>query len=79
MRLPALGLVAGGLVCVGCSGADPSSGQQALFRIQGAQYITGPIDTIDRDPLPEVYPTTQANELFPGVANKKISGSAGPN
>ena len=79
MRLPALGLVASGLVCVGCSGVDPSSGQQALFRIPGAQYIPGPIDTSDRDPLPKVDITTQNNDLFPGVANKKISGSAGPN
>jgi hypothetical protein len=54
-------------------------GQQALFRIQGAQYIPGPIDTSDRDPLPKVYITTQNNDLFPGVANKKISGTAGPN
>ncbi len=79
MRRLALGLAVAGLLCVGCSGADPSSGQQALFRIQGAQYIPGPIDTSDRDPAPVVSNISTANnDLFPGVANKKISGSVGP-
>ena len=80
MRRLALGLAVGGLLCNGCSGADPSSGPQALFRIQGAQYIPGPIDTSDRDPAPVVSDiSTAQNRLFPGVANKKISGSVGPN
>jgi hypothetical protein len=80
MRRIALALAAGALLCIGCSGADPSSGPQALFRIQGAQYIPGPIDTSDRDPAPVVSNiSTAQNSLFPGVANKKISGSVGPN
>ena len=80
MRPLALGLVAGGWLCGACSGADPSSGQQAYFTVQGAQYIPGPIDTIDRDPAPMVSaPSAATLELFPGVANKKMSGSAGPN
>lgn len=80
MRPLALSLLAAGLLCGGCSGTDPSSGQQALFRIQGAQYIPGPIDTIDRNPAPAVANITMQNpNLFPGVANKKISGSVGPN
>jgi hypothetical protein len=82
MRCLALTLAAGALLCIGCSGAgaDPSSGPQALFRIQGAQYIAGPIDTSDRDPAPVVSNISIANNsLFPGVANKKMSGSVGPN
>jgi hypothetical protein len=80
MRFLSLGLVAGGLLFAGCSGANPSSGQRALFRIQNAQYIAGPIDTSPRDPSPAVANvSTQNNDLFPGVSNKKISGSVGPN
>jgi len=80
MRPLALGLVVGGLLAAGCSGADPSSGQQAYFRIQGAQYIPGPIDITSHDPAPIVSSPSAANlDLFPGVANKKISGSVGPN
>ena len=81
MRFLALGLVAGGLLCGGCSGgADPSSGQQAFFRIQSAQYIPGAIDVASHDPAPIVSSPSAANlDLFPGVANKKISGSVGPN
>jgi hypothetical protein len=80
MRPLALGLVVGGLLAAGCSGADPSSGQQAYFRIQGAQYISGPIDITSHDPAPIVSSPSAANlDLFPGVANKKISGSVGPN
>jgi len=79
MRRLAPGFAVSGLLCLGCSGADPSSGQQALFRIQGAQYIPGPIDTGDRDPTPVVSNISTANnDLFPGVASKKISGSVGP-
>jgi hypothetical protein len=80
MRPLALGLVAGGLLCGACSGADPSSGQQAYFTVQGAQYIPGPIDITAHDPAPTVSaPSAATLELFPGVANKKMSGSAGPN
>jgi hypothetical protein len=80
MRPLALGIVAGGLLFGGCSGADPSAGQQAYFRIPGAQYIPGPIDITAHDPAPTVSaPSAATLELFPGVANKKISGSAGPN
>jgi hypothetical protein len=80
MRCLPLSLVVTGLLCGDCSGADPSSGQQALFRIQGAQYIPGAIDTSPRDPAPIVSNVSAAAlQLFPGVANKKISGSVGPN
>ena len=79
MRRLALALAVGGLIGDGCSGADPSSGQQALLRVQGAQYIAGPIDTSPRDPAPLVSNVSTANnDLFPGVAGKKISGSVGP-
>lgn len=80
MRPLALGLALGGLLCAGCSGADPDSGREALLRVQGAQYIPGPIDTRPRDPAPSVVNiSTLNNDLFPGVANKKLSGSVGPN
>jgi hypothetical protein len=80
MRPLVLGLVAGGLLCGACSGADPSSGQQAYFTIPGAQYISGPIDITAHDPAPTVSaPSAATLVVFPGVANKKISGSAGPN
>jgi hypothetical protein len=80
MRPLALGFVVGGLLCGGCSGgADPSSGQQAFFRIQGAQYIPGSIDTSSHDSAPLVTNISTANnDLFPGVAGKKISGNVGP-
>jgi hypothetical protein len=80
MRCPPLSLAASGLLCISCSGADPSSGQQALFTIPNAQYIPGAIDTSPRDPAPIVANVSAAAlQLFPGVANKKISGSVGPN
>jgi hypothetical protein len=80
MRCLTSGLAVVGLLCSGCSGADPSAGQQALFRIQNAQYIPGPIDTSPRDLAPLVSNISTANnDLFPGVAGKKISGSVGPN
>jgi len=70
----------GGLLCASCSGgADPSSGQQAFFRIQGAQYIPGSIDASSHDSAPLVTNISTANnDLFPGVAGKKISGNVGP-
>ena len=79
MRALALGLAMGGLLLGGCSGgADPGSGREAFFKIQGAQYIPGPIDVDPHDDQPSVLNlNVTTNELFPGVSNKSISGTVG--
>ncbi|HEX7505865.1 MAG TPA: hypothetical protein VF550_03775 [Polyangia bacterium] len=76
----ALGVAMGGWLLGGCSSStDAGSGREAFFRIQGAQYIPGPIDTSPRDDLPTVLNVaTMNNDLFPGVSNKNISGTVGP-
>jgi len=64
---------------VGCSGANPSSGQTAFMRIPGAQYIAGPIDTTTQSTALEApQVSTLNNTLFPGVNGKSISGTVGP-
>jgi hypothetical protein len=79
MRSLLPGLLVWGWLYAGCSGASPGSGRELLLRIQNAQYIPGPIDTNPRDPAPAVVNiSTKSNELFPGVANKIITGSVGP-
>jgi len=80
MRGLAFGAAVAGMLLGGCSSsADPGSGTSAWLRIQGAQYIPGPIDTGPRDDEPIVRnPATLNNDLFPGVSNKSISGFAGP-
>jgi hypothetical protein len=63
-----------------CSGANPSSGQEAYMRVQSAQFISGGIDTTTQGKLPIVSSvSTQSNALWPGEAGKSISGSVGPN
>jgi len=62
-----------------CSGANPSSGQTAWMRVQGAQYIAGSIDVAPQADAPEVHSiSTQNNDLYPGVTGKSISGTVGP-
>ena len=79
MRSLAAAGVLGMALAGGCSGANPSSGQTASMRIQGAQYIAGPIDTTTEATAPEVHSvSTQNNDLFPGVTGKSISGTVGP-
>ena len=78
MRALAAAFVLAMALAGGCSGANPSSGQAAYMRIQGAQYISGPIDTTTQATAPEVNISTLNNDLFPGVAGKAISGTAGP-
>ncbi len=81
MRSPVVALALTGIALGGCSeSADSGTGREALFRIQGAQYIPGPIDTTPRDDQPTVVNVaTLNNDLFPGVTNKNISGTVGPN
>ena len=73
-------IAVGALLLGGCSNSsDSGSGRDALFRIQSAQYIPGPIDTTPRDDHPMVVNVaTLNNDLFPGVTNKNISGTVGP-
>jgi len=79
MRTLATAGVLGMALASGCSGANPSSGQTAYMRIQGAQYFAGPIDTTTQAPAPEVHsPSIQNFALFPGVAGKSIGGTVGP-
>lgn len=66
------------VICTGCSGSNPSSGQTALLQVQGAQYIAGGIDTEPQADEPQLVISTSNNRLFPGVTGKTISGSAGP-
>ena len=62
-----------------CSGANPSSGQTAWMRVQGAQFIAGSIDVEPRASAPEIHSiSTQNNDLYPGVIGKSISGTVGP-
>ncbi len=63
----------------GCSGANPSLGQSAFMQVQGAQFIAGGIDTEPQATSPEIHLVSLQNStLFPGVAGKSISGTAGP-
>ena len=80
MRCLAFGAAVTGMLLGGCSSSvDPGSGTSAWLRIQGAQYISGGIDTSPRDDQPDVvFPATLNNDLFPGVSNKSISGVVGP-
>jgi len=80
MRGLVLGFAIGGVLLVGCSGgANPGSGREAFFTIPGGQYIPGPIDTTEHDDQPVVLNiNTATNALFPGVSNKSISGTVGP-
>jgi hypothetical protein len=65
--------------CVACSGANPSSGQTAYLRIQGAQFVAGAIDISSHGQSSSApLVATLSNELFPGVSGKSISGSVGP-
>jgi hypothetical protein len=73
--LPAILLVASVL---GCSGASPSSGQNAYMRVQNAQFIAGPIDIETKATAPSVQVTTRNNEHPAGVTGKSITGSVGP-
>jgi hypothetical protein len=73
-----LGAVAA-VLCCACTGSNPSSGQSAFLQIQGAQYVAGGIDTEPQSSLPEIHSISTANnQLFPGIAAKNISGTAGP-
>ena len=74
-RLSAMLLVASVL---GCSGASPSSGQNAYMRVQNAQFIPGPIDIETNAPVPSAEITTRNNAHFAGVTGKSITGSVGP-
>jgi hypothetical protein len=79
MRASCTASVLGVAFAVGCSGANPSSGQTAYMRIQGAQYIAGPIDTTTQSTALEApQVSTLNNELLPGVTGKSISGTVGP-
>jgi hypothetical protein len=72
-------VAAASFAMVACSGANPSSGQTAYMRVQGAQFIAGAIDTATHGSSPMVSSvSTQNNDLFPGVSGKSISGSVGP-
>ena len=70
-----------GMLLGGCSNSsDSGSGRNAWLTIQNAQYIPGAIDTTQHDDQPAVINVaTLNNDLFPGVSNKSISGTAGPN
>ena len=65
-------------LAIACSGANPSSGQTAWMRVQGAQFIPGSIDVDPHAPDPQLTVSTQNNTLYPGVTGKSITGSAGP-
>ncbi len=62
----------------GCSGASPSSGQNAYMRVQNAQFIPGPINIEPQAASPDVQITTRNNEHPIGVGAKSITGSVGP-
>jgi hypothetical protein len=67
------------LLAVGCSGANPSSGQTAAMRVQGAQYLAGSIHLETIASVPAVHSINIQNpDLFPGVTNKSITGTVGP-
>jgi hypothetical protein len=76
--LVSFSMAAASLAMLACSGANPSSGQNALMRVQGAQFIAGAIDIADHESTPAVNFSTLQNDLFPGVSGKSITGSAGP-
>ncbi len=62
-----------------CSGSNPSSGQSGFLRIQGAQYIAGPLDTDAHADQPEIHlVNTMSNNAVPGGPAKSISGTSGP-
>ena len=74
-RLPSVLLVASVL---GCSGASPSSGQNAYMRVANAQFMPGSIDIEPQAAAPSAEITTRNNEHPAGVTGKSISGSVGP-
>ncbi len=79
MRGLSIAAAATSLAMVACSGANPSSGQTALMRVQGAQFVAGAIDTTTHGATPAVGSIAmQNNDLYPGVSGKSISGSVGP-
>jgi hypothetical protein len=76
--LPVVAIAASALA-IACSGANPSAGQTAWMRVQGAQYIAGSIDVTEHASAPVAHaPLMQNNVLYPGVTGKSISGTAGP-
>jgi len=69
------------LALLGCGGTDPGKGQNAKLQIKGnqVQFVAGAFDMADRDVSPEVHSVaTLNNQLYPGVANKNLSGTLGP-
>ena len=74
-RLPAMLLATSALAC---SGANPSSGQNAYMRVQNAQFIPGPIDVEPHAAAPGAQVSTRNNEHPVGVTGKSIAGSVGP-
>jgi hypothetical protein len=80
-KLAVIAALAPSLATLGCSGANPSSGQTAYLQVQDAQFIAGPIDTQEHANAPTVSGvTTLSNDVFfpGGSSGKSISGSVGP-
>jgi hypothetical protein len=75
-RLPPAMLLVSSVLA--CSGASPSSGQNAYMRVQNAQFISGPIDTEPHADAPGIEVATRNNVHPVGVTGKSITGSAGP-
>ncbi len=73
------------LATLGCSGANPSTGQTALFRVQSTQvgspqFFSGSIDLQAHADAPVVSTfNAPSNDIFAGgAADKSIKGSVGP-
>jgi hypothetical protein len=67
------------IVLSACSGTSPSSGRGAAMRVDGAQFVSGSLDTKTESSSPEVHSVALSNnDLYPGVTGKSISGTVGP-
>ena len=67
------------LLLCSCDGASAQSGLTSFFRLQGAQFVAGEIDSADRGPTPEVHRVdSKNNTVYPGFTGKSIEGAVGP-
>lgn len=67
------------LLLCSCYGASAQSGVTSFFRLQGAQFVPGEIDSADYSPNPVVHRVdSQANIVYPGITGKSIGGAVGP-
>lgn len=67
------------LLLCSCEGASAQSGLTAFFRLQGAQFVAGEIDSADHSLTPEVHRVdSKNNTVYPGITGKSIEGAVGP-